>query len=186
MVPPPPIRSRRLVAAETAHASPRLIVIVSAVGVCVLASAALPGASLGAGSAAVVLDMDPGAPGIQNTRSYPAGTTDIYVDVWVVNADAGGRGARQVPFVGSRQPAPRRDITIDNCALRSSMMAVHSAIRAFSASLTGARGQDRTPVEAGCAQVPAVVVSHKVPGERRLRMRGRALLSWRRCAPKLC
>jgi len=169
VVPPPPIRWGCLVAAETAHASLRLIVVVSAVIAFVLASAALPGASLGAGSAAVVLDMDPGAPGIQSTRSYPA-----------------GRGARQVPVVGSRQPAPRRDITIDNCALRSSMMAVHSAIRAFSASLTGARGQDRTPVEAGCAQVPAVVVSHKVPGERRLRMRGRALRSWRRCAPKLC
>lgn len=102
MVPAPPIRLGRFVAAETAHASLRLIVVVSAVIAFVLASAALPGASLGAGSAAVVLDMDPGAPGIQNTRSYPAGTTDIYVDVWVLNADAGGIGAFEfeiaIPF----------------------------------------------------------------------------------------
>lgn len=102
MVPPPPIRLGRLVAAETAHAALRLIVVVSAVIACVLASVALPGASLGAGSAAIVLDMDPGTPGIQSTHTYPTGTTDIYVDVWVLNADAGGIGAFEfeiaIPF----------------------------------------------------------------------------------------
>lgn len=96
---------------------------------------------------------------------------------------AAGR-AHQEPLGMSDQLLPPSDVTIDRRAQRSSMMALHSAIRAFSASSPAPRGQDRTPVEAECKQVLAVVVSHKVPGERRLRMRGRALLSWRRRAPE--
>lgn len=92
----------RFVVAAIARAPLRVIGAIVAVMACAVAITAPPQTAVAVGSAAIVLDMDPSTPGIQNSGSYPSGTTDIYVDAWVLNADSGGIAAFEfeiaIPF----------------------------------------------------------------------------------------
>ena len=97
MPPPSSLRSSAPALATARAATLGLFVLAA------LMMIAIPARNVrGAGPAMIVVDMDPGTSGIQTSMSYPASTTDIYVDFVVLNADPEGIGAFEfeiaVPF----------------------------------------------------------------------------------------
>ncbi len=97
MPPPSSLRASSL-ALASAHTAMRVLFVLAALTVLAITARDVRGA----GPAMIVVDMDPGTSGIQTSMSYPASTTDIYVDFVVLNADPEGIGAFEfeiaIPF----------------------------------------------------------------------------------------